>query len=100
MEKANDSFISSFILAFFCGLIMYLAVDVGKRTNGIERVFTIVVSIMVFILAGFNHSIADSFYFFMADFYSNAPRFLFYLVVVIIGNFFGGIFFPLLKKLL
>lgn len=100
MEKANGSLISSFILAFFCGLIMYLAVDVGKRTNGIERVFTIVVSIMVFILAGFNHSIADSFYFFMADFYSNAPRFLLYLVVVIAGNFFGGIFFPLLKKLL
>ena len=68
--KLDDSLLSSFVLAFFCGVLMFSAVEGSRRCNEkknfIGGVFIVVMPIMVFILSGFNHCVADVFYYFMA----------------------------------
>lgn len=78
--KLDDSLLSSFVLAFFCG------------------VFIVVMPIMVFILSGFNHCVADVFYYFMAG-CPNPLRALCYFPAAILGNLCGGVCIPLLKRL-
>ena len=97
--KMNDSYPSSFILGLFCGLLMYLAVDNGKRCHqgghDASFVFGTVVPVMVFILSGFNHSVADCFYFFAADI---SLKGVVYIIVVALGNAVGGMLIPVVKK--
>ena len=50
---------------------------------------------MIFILSGFNHSVADCFYYFAA--YPTAEGIL-YLGIVVLGNAVGGMIVPVLKK--
>lgn len=97
--KMNDSYPSIFILGIFCGLLMYLAVDNGKRCrqggHDASFVFGTVVPVMVFILSGFNHSVADCFYFFAADI---SLKGVVYIIVVALGNAVGGMLIPVVKK--
>ncbi|MBQ3869647.1 MAG: formate/nitrite transporter family protein, partial [Clostridia bacterium] len=58
--KLDQSFAQTLIRGLFCGILMYLAVSVYKEKNNIVG---ILFCIPVFILAGFEHSIADLFYF-------------------------------------
>lgn len=92
-SKAQANLFSLFMSSFFCGLIMYLTVDVAKKKEGAERIFTILIGVMGFILCGFNHSIADSYYMFASGDFSYIPR----LALTVIGNFVGGIFLPLFE---
>lgn len=94
--KIDDSLVSSFVLAFFCGLLMYLAVDNSRAAQGIMKLYGIIIPVVVFIMCGFNHSIADSFYFWTANIFN--LRSVVYLGIVIVGNFLGGITFPLVIK--
>ena len=97
--KTSDGILSTFFLAAFCGILMYLAVENGRicRTNGndFSLVFGTVLPIMIFILSGFNHSIADCFYMFSAGV---SMRGVLYILEVILGNAFGCMFIPILKK--
>ena len=61
--KKNDSILSLFFLAVLCGVMMYLAV-IGYNKK--ENLLLIIFPIMIFILCGFEHSIADMFYFNLA----------------------------------
>ena len=102
--KTSDSVISKLILGFFCGILMFIAVDNGNRCKQEKRdmsfVFGTVLPIMVFIFCGFNHSIADCFYFFMAiDKPENILSGMSYILLVIIGNAFGGMLIPVTMKL-
>ena len=98
--KANDSVISSFVLAVFCGLMMYLAVENSRaskeKNNFVAAIFGTALPVMLFILCGFNHSVADSFYFFAA---SPDLSGVVYLLIAVLGNALGGMFVPLIKKL-
>ena len=98
--KISDSFLSQVILGFFCGMLMYIAVENGRisRNKGydISAVFGTVLPVMVFILCGFNHSVADCFYFFAADLSFKGAL---YILIVAVGNALGGMTIPLLKKL-
>ena len=51
----------------------------------------------MFILSGFEHSIADMFYFFTARIFS--LKMLVFLLIVILGNTVGGLLFPMLTLL-
>ena len=51
----------------------------------------------VFILSGFEHSIADMFYFFAAKIFS--IDMIIFITVVILGNTVGGLLFPILTLL-
>lgn len=102
--KTGDSLVSRLVLGFFCGMLMYLAVDNGKRSTGehfdAALVFGTAVPVMVFIFCKFNHSIADCFYFFAA---LSSPADILpglgYLVTVVIGNALGGMCIPFLLKI-
>lgn len=98
--KMSDDILSRFILGIFCGLLMYLAVDNGKRckpTNSdMSFVFGTAVPVMVFIFCGFNHSVADCFYMFAADVSVDS---VLYILVVALGNAVGGMLIPVAKKL-
>ena len=102
-NKTGDSPISQLILGFFCGILMFIAVDNGNRCKKENRdlsfIFGTVLPVMVFILCGFNHSIADCFYFFASVAHSGQiGTGLLYLLLVIIGNALGGMSIPVAMK--
>lgn len=81
------------ILAFFCGVLMYIAVD-NYRSNPsrVEKVVGIFICIPVFILCGFEHSVADMSYFvFAVTDFAEAARCLLFLLVVSVGNGLGAL---------
>lgn len=98
--KTSDDFFSRLILGIFCGSLMFLAVDNGKRSRqnncDVSFVFGVVVAVMLFIFCGFNHSIADCFYMFAANPTVDGAI---YIVTVAVGNALGGMLIPLAKKL-
>lgn len=98
--KLGDGYLSTFILAIFCGILMFLAVDNARlsRAEGghIEKTVGVIFCVMVFILCGFNHCIADMFYLFLSGRMTDAGI---YLPLVILGNSIGGMTIPLLKML-
>lgn len=98
--KLADSPLSAFILAVFCGILMFVAVDnarISREEGGhVEKTLGILFPVMVFILCGFNHCIADMFYIFLTGKITGAGV---YLPVVILGNSLGGMLIPLLKML-
>lgn len=97
--KANDSLLSLFILGVLCNICIYIAVDsYGKNAHDLGKYIGIVFGVTAFILAGFEHSVADMFYFAMAGRLFEG-RVLLCLVVVTLGNVAGGVVFPLGVKL-
>ena len=88
--KLNDNLLSIFILAIFCGMIMYIAVNnYKKEKNVIGKYMTIFMGVMAFILCGFEHCVANMFYFSIAGVFSF--KVFYYLLVMILGNSLGSI---------
>lgn len=92
--KVNDSYLSLFILGIFCGMLMYIAVDGYKKTTNPIILF---VCVSVFILCGFEHCIADMFYFALANMIGINT--LITLLVITLGNSIGGMLIPLINKI-
>ena len=82
-----------FCKGVFCGMLMFIAADYYKTQKKYLATF---VCVPVFILAGFEHSIADMFYFCASGTFT-LDAFLF-ILVVIVGNAVGGILIPLCKQ--
>ena len=57
--KLQDSSLSIFLLSIGCGAMMYLAVDSYRKS---KSWLFVVMPIVIFILSGFEHSIANMFY--------------------------------------
>lgn len=95
--KLGDSVISILILSFFCGMLMFIAAD-GFKTiaNPIAQVLAIFLPVAVFILSGFEHCVANMFYFTVGSAWSG-KAFL-YLLLMSLGNAAGGVFIPLMRK--
>ena len=91
--KLADTPHSILILAVFCGILMYVAVD-GFREKGNPLILFFCVT--VFILCGFEHCISNMFYFSLAGAWS--LRAVIYLLLMTLGNSVGGILLPLVKK--
>ena len=90
--KLNDNLLSIFILAFFCGILMYIAVNNHKKISGeIGKYIGIFLCVMVFILCGFEHSIANMFYFSAGSLWSFKT--LLYVLVMVLGKSCGSILF-------
>ena len=82
----------TFIRGFFCGILMYLAVSIYKEKN---TALGVLFCVPVFILCGFEHSIADMYYFGVSGIFS--ARIVLFMVLVVAGNTFGAMVLPLLK---
>jgi len=96
--KDADSPWSLLVLGIFCGMLMFIAADGFKTVpNIVGQAVVVFLPVMVFILSGFEHCIADMFYFSMANDFS-VPMFK-ALIVISIGNAIGGGLIPLMKKL-
>ncbi|MCQ2554651.1 MAG: formate/nitrite transporter family protein [Clostridia bacterium] len=95
--KLSDSLISIFILGMFCNMMIYIGVD-GYRNNPHEvgKYLAIVLGIMVFILCGFEHCIANMYYISMAGMWSGKA--LLFLLINTMGNAVGGWIIPFLRQ--
>ena len=91
--KLADGPLSVFLLAIFCGILMYIAVD-GFREK--ENPLILFICVSVFILSGFEHCIANMFYFSIAGAWS--LKTIVYLIIMTLGNSLGGVLIPSLKK--
>lgn len=92
--KLEQAFGSTLIRGIFCGILIYLAVEVYKRKNS---VLGILICIPVFILSGFEHSIADMFYFAASGIVS--LKAFGFIWTVILGNTIGGMLLPFIDKI-
>lgn len=96
--KLGDNLLSIFILSIFCNILMFIAVD-GYKNNPHEvaKYIGIFMGVTVFILCGFEHCVANMFYFSVANVWSG-KAFL-YMLVMTLGNACGGVMIPLCRTL-
>lgn len=95
--KLDKALISALPSGFLCGVLMYAAVQIYRTKN---TCLGILFCIPVFILSGFEHSIADMFYFALAAIGGlTGIQTAWFLLLVILGNALGGCFLPALHKL-
>ena len=88
--KLGDNMLSIFILSMFCGILMYIAVNNYKKLNtDIGKYGCIFLCVMTFILCGFEHCVANMYYFSMASAWS--LKSLCYMFIMILGNSIGSI---------
>lgn len=96
--KLGDGLLSIFILSIFCGMLMFIAVDIFRNIEGAMLKFAgIVLPVMVFILSGFEHVVANMFYFSLMDVWSG--RTLLFILVMTLGNSLGGMLIPAYLKI-
>lgn len=90
--KITNSFIYSFIMAIFCGIIIYIAICAIR-----QNIYIISVpAIIIFIISGFEHSIANIFYYTLSiASYNELYNSLIHLFIVTFGNFIGCNIIPI-----
>ncbi len=95
--KISDNYLSIFILSVFCGILMYIAVNNFKKgEDSIIKYLSIFICVVVFILCGFEHCIANMYYISLAKAWSfkSAISMLF----MIFGNSVGAIIMSLFNN--
>ncbi len=92
--KLAQGYLRGFIRAIFCGILIYVAVYVY---NNKKSVLGVILGIPAFIVSGYEHSIADMFYF-AASGVASWQAFG-YIWIVILGNSVGGLLIPALQLL-
>lgn len=97
--KINYSWYQMIGLSFFCGALVYIAVEGFKKIDNMFGKYVVLfLAIGGFIISGFEHSIANMFYYFLSGNYGiNA---LLSLLLCVIGNSLGGLFIPLINKII
>lgn len=95
--KLGDDLVSIFLLAVFCNILIYIAVEgFGKNPHEVGKYLSLFFGVMVFILCGFEHCVANMYYFSAAGMWSG--RAFLYLLVMTLGNALGGVLFPLARS--
>ena len=78
-------------MAILCGMIIQLAVDIKKAGP-----LVITMCIMLFILCGFEHCVANIFYFVGSSVFK--WEYVIYTIIYVIGNSCGGILMRVLVE--
>lgn len=86
LNKLTKSWYEFLFDSIGCGICIYLSVELYKKTNSI---FVIILGVLVFILSGFEHCIADIFYLNAAM--SFDLKSILYILIAIIGNSMGSL---------
>ena len=91
-SKATDNWYSLIVKGIFCGILIFVAVDGFKKIdNNLGKYIVLFLCVGGFIVCGYEHSIADAFYFFLSkDILSTIPA----LLLITLGNTIGGLIFP------
>jgi formate/nitrite transporter FocA (FNT family) len=92
-KKLATAPLETFIKATLCGIVIYLAVELFKKDK--KGLWT-PICIILFILCGFEHCIANTFYFATANYFSYEV-FIFTLITII-GNSFGSLLIAYLEN--
>lgn len=92
-NKMNQSILSWALLSFLCGILMYLAVDnFAKRPHTVSGIVGLFLCVSVFILCGFEHSIADMNYCVMGvQTWNEAAQYIGFLLIVSVCNGLGAL---------
>ena len=92
-KLSNYEFLPVLFKGVLCGMLMFIAADTYKNTKSfLPTLFCV----PVFILAGFEHSIADMFYMCSAGAFSMDS--LVFILTVLLGNGIGGVLIPVCGK--
>lgn len=95
--KLSQTPISAFIMAVFCGMVIYWAVENFKTNpHEIGKYLGLLFLIPFFIICGFEHCVANMMYFILAE--SFTFKTVIYLLIITLGNTTGSIICRLTKK--
>lgn len=86
VHKLYQPYLTQFIMGIGCGICIYLCVLFAKKFS---NPVLIALPIVVFITSGYNHCIADTFYYAVYGKFND--EFIVYLIRVIAGNSVGSI---------
>lgn len=81
------------IKSVLCGVMIYLAVELYKRS---KQILLVIMPVMIFILCGFEHCVADVFYFAAAG--EISVRAVVFIAICVLGNAVGSLAVSLLMK--
>ena len=84
-------------LAILCNVMIYTAVYSYNNRRSAVRMFGLFFATFIFVLCGFEHCVANMYYFSMAGMWS--WKTLGWVLVMTAGNSVGGVIFPLLRKI-
>ena len=94
--KLDDGMLSLFVLGILCNIFIYIGVEgYNQNPHQVGKYLSLFFGVMVFILCGFEHCVADMFYFSLAGLWSGDV--FFRLLVITAGNTVGGVLFPLVR---
>lgn len=82
----------TFLKAMLCNVLIYIAVESYKKSD----ILTVILSIAAFVIAGFDHSVARICFIISARVFNYDV--VKYILIVILGNAFGGIIFHRLRE--
>ena len=96
--KLTDSFLSLFILAALCNFVIFAACDGYHQVpHELGKYLGLFLGVAVFILCGFEHCVANMYYFTVAGCWDGNT--VVRLAVMSIGNLAGGVATPLARRL-
>lgn len=96
-SKLSDTPFSVFFMGIMCGISIAIAVlGFMNIKDAIGKYIALFVPIMVFILSGYEHSIADMFYVTLAGAWSTKA--ILYILLISTGNLLGGVIIPIVCK--
>lgn len=84
--KLEKPLIEVFVAAIFCGILIYAAVELFAK---LKHPLSVIMPIMMFILCGFEHCVANTFYFAAAGCFNF--RVVLFTLVCIAGNAVGSL---------
>lgn len=99
--KFADSILSIFIMAIFCGIfVAYSSLTSRKyRKGSVAQLFYTAIFIVAFVICGFDHVVANGFYFGLYGFTEGfSLQIIIILSVVLAGNILGGLFTALVER--
>ena len=97
--KLSQTPLSAFILAMFCGLAIYFAVENYKQNpHELGKYLGLLFMIPLFIICGFEHCVADMFYFAFGGLLFTEAKAWLYLAVITLGNSAASILLRLGRK--
>lgn len=88
----GQSALKMIIFSFFCGIMVFLAVDIFKKSkNWFIKVGGLVICVALFVICGMEHCIADMFYFAINNSYASFLPCLLAILLATAGNSLGAI---------
>lgn len=97
--KLDDNLLSIFILSIFCNILIVIAVEnFSKNPHQVGKYLGIIFGITVFIVSGYEHCVANMFYFTIAGMWT--AKTVLYVIVMSLGNTVGAVIIPLCRKLM